>query len=59
MESNKQTELTSKIETDSQIESRLTVIAGLGGRGTEQTGKGTDGHGQQCGDCREEVGIRG
>ena len=32
---------------------------GLGGRGIEQKGKRTHGHGQQCGDCREEEGIRG
>ena len=34
MESNEQTELTSKIETDSQIESRMTTI-GWGGQGLE------------------------
>ena len=26
----------------------------LGGEGTEQKGKGTHGHGPQCGDCWEE-----
>ena len=31
MESNEQTELTSKIETDSQIESRQTVLGGKAG----------------------------
>ena len=31
----------------------------LGGGGMEQKGKRTHGHGQQCGDYREEGGIRG
>ena len=31
----------------------------LGGGGIEQKGKKTHGHGQQCGDCREESGITG
>ena len=53
MESNEQTELTRKMGTDSQMESRMTA----GGRyfgdgGIEQRGKRTHGHGQQCGDCR-------
>lgn len=29
------------------------------GGGIKQKGKRTNGHGQQCGDCQEEVGIRG
>ena len=59
MESSEHTELTSKIETDSQIESRLTAKGWgwLGGEGMEQKGKWT--HGQQCHDCRGEEGIRG
>ena len=32
---------------------------GLGGGGTEQKGKRTGGHGQQCGDCWGEGGRRG
>ena len=31
----------------------------LGGGGIEQKGKGTYGHGKQCGDCWGEEGIRG
>ena len=31
----------------------------LGGGGIEQKGKRTHGHGQQCGDCWGEGGIRG
>ena len=31
----------------------------LGGGGIEQKGKGPHGHGQQCGDCCGEEGIRG
>ena len=30
----------------------------LGGGGIEQKGKRTHGHGQQCGDCWKERGIR-
>ena len=46
MESNEQTELTGKIETDSEIESRLAALgAGLRGGETEQKGKRTHGHG--------------
>ena len=44
------------------MESRMTASGGqgrAGGGGTEQKGKGTHGHGQQCGDCWWEVGIRG
>ena len=36
MESNEQTELTSKTETDSQIESRLTALGGWLGAGGNQ-----------------------
>ena len=32
---------------------------GLGGRGIEQKGKRTHGHGQQRGDCWVKAGIRG
>ena len=31
----------------------------LGGEGIEQKGRRTHGHGQQCGDCWGEAGIRG
>ena len=31
----------------------------VGDGGIEQKGKRTHGHGQQCGDCGGEVGIRG
>ena len=53
MESNEQTELTSKIETNSLVESRMTakVWGELEGRVVEQKGIRTHGHGQQCGDC--------
>ena len=61
MESNEQSELTSKIETDPQIESTLTAMGRgrLRGRRIKQKGKRTHGHGQQCGDCRGEEYIRG
>ena len=61
MESNDQTELTSEIGTNSQIESRLAAIDGwmLAGERIEQKGKRTHGHGQQRGDCRRERDIRG
>ena len=62
MESNEQTELTSKTDTDSQMESRMTASGGqgrAGGGGTEQKGKGTHGHGQQCGDCCSGGSVRG
>ena len=51
MESNAQTELTSKIQK--LLDSKMTAIAGerLGGGGIEQNRKRTHGHGQQCGDC--------
>ena len=52
MECNEQTELTGKIETDSQMENRLTALGG----GMEQKRKRTHGHGQQCGDCEGESG---
>ena len=32
---------------------------GLRVEGTEQKGKRTHGHGQQCGNCRGEGGVRG
>ena len=56
MESNKQTELTSKIKTDSQIESRRTPSGWgrVGDGGIEQKGKRTT-----VGDCWRERGIRG
>ena len=43
------------------MESRMTASGGgrLGVRGTEQKGKRPHGHGQQCGDCWQEGGIRG
>ena len=51
MESNEQTELTRKMGTDSEMESRVTAQGVLGGDGgMEQKGKKTHGHGQQCGD---------
>ena len=31
----------------------------VGGGGVEQKGKGTDGHGQQCRDCKRQRGTRG
>ena len=39
----------------------MTVKRGvkLGGAGIEQKGKRTHGHGQQCGDCWGQGGIRG
>ena len=42
------------------IDIRVTAIGGgrLEGKGIEQKGKRTHVHGQQCGDCREEGGIR-
>ena len=52
MDSNEQIELTRKMKTDSQMESRMTAGVGrLGGGGMEQKGKRTLGHGQQCGVC--------
>ena len=61
VESNEQTELTSKTETDLHIESRMTAtgLRERGGGGTEQKGKRTHGHGQQCGDCSGEGDLRG
>ena len=43
------------------MESRIQLmVAGrLEGRGSEQRGKRTHGHGQQCGDCWGKGGIRG
>ena len=41
MESNEQTELTRKMWTDSEMESKITASRdGLGGKGIEQKGKG-------------------
>ena len=60
MESNEQTELTRAMETESQMESRMTAGVGrLGGGGIDKKGKRTHGHGQQCGDCWREAVIRG
>ena len=55
------TELTSKMETDSYMESRMTAKQGgrWGGGGIAQKGKKTHGRGQQCGDCVEERSIGG
>ena len=36
----------------------MTANAGVGGGGIEQKGR-THGHGQQCGDCCGQRGIRG
>ena len=55
MESNEQTELTSKIETDLQIQSRLTVPGKVGRvEGSSKKGRKKKTHGQQCGNCGEE-----
>ena len=55
MESNEQTELTRQMGTDLWKESRMTTKqvgwGRVGGRGIEQKGKRTYGHGQQCTDC--------
>ena len=57
MESNEETELTRKVETDS--ESRLTALR-MGVEGWKDQGKRTRGHGQQCGGCKGWEGdIRG
>ena len=47
--------------TDSETESRMTAKGWgkWGGGGIEQKGKRTRGHGQPCGDCWGETGIRG
>ena len=60
MGSNQQTELTSKIETDLMMESRMTAKLGrrLGVEGLEKKGKRTHGHGQQWGDCGGDT-VRG
>ena len=53
VESNEQTELTSKSETDSYLESRWQLVGRWGrlqGRGIEQKRKRTHGHGKQGGD---------
>ena len=55
MDSSEKTKLRNKIETDSQMESRLTAMGRqVEGGGTEQKGKRTHGHGQQCGDLAEK-----
>ena len=42
------------------MERKLTAGEGrLGTRGIKQNGKRTHGHGQQCGDCWGEWGLRG
>ena len=48
MESNEETELTRKMGSDSQIESRMASNGGRssGGGGNKQKGKGIHGHGQ-------------
>ena len=50
MESNAQTQLTSKMETESWIETRLTALGGVEGWRDEQKRIITHGHGPQCGD---------
>ena len=42
------------------MESRMTAkgVGRLWGGGTEQKGKRAHGHGQQCGDCWGERGVR-
>ena len=56
MEYKKRTELTRKMGTDSEIESRLTALGG----GIEQKRNRTHGQGQQCGDCEgREGGVGG
>ena len=64
MESNEETELTRKIETDSQVESRLTALGRVWGRAwrgqakKEKNRERTQGHGQHSGNCgaRGQVG---
>ena len=51
VESNEQTELTSKVETDSDREQADSSGGwGLGSAGVEPKGKRAHGHGPQCGD---------
>ena len=60
MEYNEQTELISKIETDSPRAGWQLVGEGqVRGGGIDQKGKRTHGHGQQCGDGWGEQCIRG
>ena len=61
MESNEQTERTRRTGTDPSMESRMTAqwVDRLGVEGLSKKGKRTQGHGQQCGDCWGEDGIRG
>ena len=61
MESNEQTELTSKIRDRLVDGEQLRQLVGgreARGGGTEQKGKRTHGQGQQCGDHWGEGGIR-
>ena len=59
MESNEQTELRGKIETDRESRMIARWRGGEGG-GIEQNGTRTRGHGQQCGDCRDSIrGLNG
>ena len=52
--------LTSKIETDSYIESRLTALGEWFGDGMiKQKRKRTHGHGQQCDNCGGGEGVGG
>ena len=61
MESNEQTELTSKIEIKSWIESKMTARVGerlgRGNKRIEQKNPKTHGHRQQCGDCWWRAGV--
>ena len=52
MESNEQAEPTSNIETEAQMESRLTAQERQVGWANGTGRKRARGHGQQCGDCR-------
>ena len=57
-----QSNWTNKQNRDSLIDREQTTASGGGrleGGGIEQKGKRTHGHGQQCGECWAEGGIRG
>ena len=57
--SNEQTELTTKIEVNSQMKNRWQLVGGrLRSGRIEQKWKRTQGHGQQCGDYVWVEGIR-
>ena len=61
MESSEQTEL-NKENGDRLLDGEQMTASGVGrlvGGGIEQKGKRTHGHGQQCGDCWAEGGVRG